>query len=207
MSLKVISLDDFRFLEIKHIFQKFLSKWTNKSLESCLEPRNWVFDANSNFRILISVQPNGLNLQNFKLRISTNRIHSLKYLRFTRLDCKDIRIRKSEFVAKLNSFNDFTGFELSVQNIEIEAMFLPNLRIDFLYILENVCYIACFKHVHRQSERNTNQLTLKILPQDKYFYYKECLFWLVWGNSSNKEVFRHSTYIIHYTVFRMITNF
>ena len=34
------------------------------------------------------------------LNIYSNRIRSLKYLRFTRLDCKDIRIRKSEFMAK-----------------------------------------------------------------------------------------------------------
>ena len=34
------------------------------------------------------------------LNIYSNRIHSLKHLWFTRLDCKDIRIRKSEFVAK-----------------------------------------------------------------------------------------------------------
>ena len=32
--------------------------------------------------------------------IGSNKIHSLKYLRFTTLRCKDIGIRKSEFVAK-----------------------------------------------------------------------------------------------------------
>ena len=30
-----------------------------------------------------------------------NRIHSFKYLRSTKLGCKDIKIKKSEFVAKI----------------------------------------------------------------------------------------------------------
>ena len=39
-------------------------------------------------------------------------INSLKYLRSTTLDYKDIEIRKSEFVANLNSFTKFNFFWL-----------------------------------------------------------------------------------------------
>ena len=60
--------------------------------------RNWVFATNSDFLIPISLQPDGVNLQYFKL--SSNRIHSLKYQRSPTLNCKDIGIRKSGFVAK-----------------------------------------------------------------------------------------------------------
>ena len=48
--------------------------------------RNWVFATNPNFLIPII--------------ITSNIIHSLKYLRSTTLGCKYIGIRKSEFVAK-----------------------------------------------------------------------------------------------------------
>ena len=63
--------------------------------------RNWVFATNSNFLILISVQPDGFPTLIFQTEIFwPNRIESLKYLRATTLGCKDIGIRKSEFVAK-----------------------------------------------------------------------------------------------------------
>ena len=68
--------------------------------------RNWVFATNSNFLIPISMQPDVANLWYFKPLIFqtciiwSNRIHSLKYLRFTTLGCKDKGIRKSEFVTK-----------------------------------------------------------------------------------------------------------
>ena len=53
------------------------------------------------FYTLFLLYPDPVNLLNFKLKtIRSNRIHSLKYLRFTTLGCKDIGIRKSEFVAK-----------------------------------------------------------------------------------------------------------
>ena len=58
--------------------------------------RNWVFATNSNFLILLSLQP--LIFQTYV--ISWNRIYSLKYLRYTTLGSEDIGISKSEFVAK-----------------------------------------------------------------------------------------------------------
>ena len=49
--------------------------------------RNWVFATNSNFLISMFLQPDGVSLWYFKLRLFENRIHSLKYLRFTTLCC------------------------------------------------------------------------------------------------------------------------
>ncbi len=60
--------------------------------------RNWVFATNSEFIIPISLEPNVANLWYFKLW--SNKIHSLKYLRFTTLESKDIGFRNAEFVAK-----------------------------------------------------------------------------------------------------------
>ena len=76
-------------------------KWVGEVKPSldCLK-RNWVFATNSNFLILISLQPDGVFFH-FKLSFSdpTNFIW-LKCLRSLRLGCKDIDIRKSKFVAK-----------------------------------------------------------------------------------------------------------
>ena len=53
--------------------------------------RNWVLATNSDFQIAISLKPDG---------VWTKIIHILKYLRSLTLKCKDIGIRKSEFVTK-----------------------------------------------------------------------------------------------------------
>ena len=50
----------------------------------------------NNFLITISAQPDGENLWLFVLNDLIQQ-HSLKYLRFTTLGCKDIGIKKSEF--------------------------------------------------------------------------------------------------------------
>ena len=63
------------------------------------EKRKWVFATNSDFLIAISLQPNFVNLRYFKLWIMLDQI-GLKYHRFTSSGCKDIGIRKFEFVAK-----------------------------------------------------------------------------------------------------------
>ena len=54
---------------------------------------NWDFDANSNFRIPISLQSDIVNLLYFKLRLFG------LYQRSTTLGSKNIEIWKSEFVA------------------------------------------------------------------------------------------------------------
>jgi len=64
-----------------------------------MDKSNCVLASNLNFLIPIS---HGVNLLYFKLRLfelEFNRIHSLKYIRFTTLGCIDIRLSKSEFVA------------------------------------------------------------------------------------------------------------
>ena len=66
--------------------------WT---LSQKLKKGNWVFVTNSDFLIPIFFHPDGVNLWYFKLRFLSNIIHSLKYLRSTALDYKDIEIRKS----------------------------------------------------------------------------------------------------------------
>ena len=79
-----------------------------------------------------------------------------------------------------------------------------------LFILEHICYIACFTYVYRQSERNTNQLTLKILPQDKYIFYNNKVYF---GWSERTALIKncsdraYTLYTIHFTVYRMITPF
>ena len=45
-----------------------LGKW-ERVRERLPDWRNWVFAANSNFRIQIPLQPDGVNLQYFKLRL------------------------------------------------------------------------------------------------------------------------------------------
>ena len=62
--------------------------------------KNWVFATNSNFLIPIFSQPVCVNLWYIKFRIfDSKEMHSLKYLRSATLVCKDIGLRKSEFVA------------------------------------------------------------------------------------------------------------
>ena len=71
------------------------------------------------------MQPNGVDLWYFKLR--SNRIHNLKYLRFTTLGCEDIVIRKSEFVAMwLNSFS-LTHNYFQLTNISILISLQPRV--------------------------------------------------------------------------------
>ena len=65
---------------------------------SCNE-RSGIFTTNSNFRIIIYLQPDGVKLYYFKL-ILHDPIDSLKYRRSMTLGFKDIEIRKSQFEAK-----------------------------------------------------------------------------------------------------------
>ena len=60
----------------------------------CLQS-NWVLAQNSNILITISVEPDVIELWYFKPNIL-----SLKYQRFTPLDCKAKGVRKLEFVAR-----------------------------------------------------------------------------------------------------------
>ena len=63
--------------------------------------RNWLFATNSDFLIPISLEPYVVNLWYFNFLIFlSKKSHSLKFQRFTTLESKDIRIRKSEFVEK-----------------------------------------------------------------------------------------------------------
>jgi len=71
---------------------------------------NWVFATNSNFLIPIFSQPVCVNLWYIKFRIfDSKEMHSLKYLRSATLVCKDIGIRKSEFVAQPQLFSTTKG--------------------------------------------------------------------------------------------------
>ena len=65
-----------------------------------IRQRNWVCATNSNFLIPISLQPDSVVFLFQTYIIWYNRIHCLKYLRSTTSGCKDIRIRKLEFVTK-----------------------------------------------------------------------------------------------------------
>jgi len=70
--------------------------------------RSWVLATSSDFLIPLSFEPYVVNLWYFKLVIfDYNSSHSLKCQLSTTLDCKDIGIRKSEFVTRLNSFTTF----------------------------------------------------------------------------------------------------
>ena len=73
---------------------------------------NWGYTTNSNYLILISLQPDCVNLLNIfqTLGIWSNRILSLKYLRYTIYDplgCKAEGVSKSDFVAKNPNFHYF----------------------------------------------------------------------------------------------------
>ena len=70
------------------------------------------------------------------LNIYSNRIHSLKHLWFTRLDCKDIRIRKSEFVAKTQFlYQKFKKYFWSslLRNSSLRELRLKIFEIEFFY--------------------------------------------------------------------------
>ena len=59
------------------------------------------FDTKSYYIIIISFQPDVVDLMFFKLWIMLDQIiKSLKYQRVTASGCKDIKIRKPRFVAK-----------------------------------------------------------------------------------------------------------
>ena len=63
----------------------------------------WVSATNSNVLITISLLPDGLNFLYLKLRLSYLTEFNLKYLRSMILCCKDMGIRKSDFVTKTDS--------------------------------------------------------------------------------------------------------
>ena len=74
------------------------------------------------FSIPTSLQIYGVNLFN-------NRINSLKYLRSTALDCKDIGIRKSVFVAKT----------LFLSSLKVEHKSIPMMyHLSYLYIKHGI---------------------------------------------------------------------
>ena len=77
-----------------------MSQITSLKFKIDVVKRNGVFATNSNFLITIALPPDGMKLWYFKLILLELQIHSLKYIRFRTLGCKDIGIRKSEFVAK-----------------------------------------------------------------------------------------------------------
>ena len=75
-----------------------ISSWSNGTYQNfvfCVMQRNWVFVTNSDFLLPIFFPPNGVNLGYLTLIFFPDRIYSLKYLRSTALDYKDIEIRKS----------------------------------------------------------------------------------------------------------------
>ena len=57
------------------------------------------------------------------------RIYSLKYLRSTTLGCKDIRIRKSEFVAKTQYISNIYALHMFQHNTEYKSAEMCNLCI------------------------------------------------------------------------------
>ena len=67
---------------------------------------------NSNFLILISLQPDGVHFWYFKLYLLFKQTECAH----TTLGCKDIRNRKFKLLAKLNSFFLFSLTELSSQS-------------------------------------------------------------------------------------------
>ena len=71
------------------------SKGISNLKNACLQ-RKWVFATNSNVQVPISSQPDSVILWYFKLRFFDNYQFEIS----PTLGCKDIKIRKSEFVAK-----------------------------------------------------------------------------------------------------------
>ena len=70
------------------------------------------------------------------LIFSSNRIHSLKYLRFTAFDYKDIEIRKSYFVTKTQFLYEYETLVMYLTNILQYCKFMnvePRLCIYLTY--------------------------------------------------------------------------
>jgi len=91
------------FIE-KTIFEEF-EQICNQSYEEkeiqnndflIFSQQNWVFAANTNFLIAISMQPNVVNHWNFKLRL----FDQTKCIVWNIKGCRDIGNRKLEFVTK-----------------------------------------------------------------------------------------------------------
>ena len=74
------------FIDIFRIFALFHSE------SNCVDVANFI--------IPISLKPDGQNFKYFKHIMWANIIYSLKYLRSMTLGCKDIEIKKPEFVTK-----------------------------------------------------------------------------------------------------------
>ncbi len=69
---------------------------------SMRKQRNWVFATNSDFLIPISLDSNLVKPLTFQTMTSVKSYNiSLKYQRFTTLGSKDIGMRKTEFVARI----------------------------------------------------------------------------------------------------------
>ena len=94
----------------------------------------------------------------------------------------------------------YIDFEFSGQNIEIEAISAKFKELNFWYILEHICYIACKTYVYRHMRNkpvHSENLT------SGQIFFKEGLIWLVWGNSFSKELWRHIIHTIHYWVYQL----
>ena len=108
--------------EIERIYLYIFSKtfFCLRKLKGCScesgTPRHalkkpWVVTTNSSFLISFSLQPDGLNLRYFKLRLFD---HSLKYLRSTTLGCNDVGVGKPwSLQQRLNSFWDNCNYTYS----------------------------------------------------------------------------------------------
>ena len=84
-------------------------------------------------------------------------------------------------------------------------MFLQNLKNCFFintgkYLLHYLYYVCI------STNQKNHEPLWKPYLRTNIFFYKECLFWCFWGNSFNKESFRYSIFIIHYTVYRILTS-
>ena len=65
-----------------------------------LKLRNWVFAKSINFLIPISLQPEGVHLWYFELRLFNLREFIVSNIKGPSLGSKDIKIRQSDFLAK-----------------------------------------------------------------------------------------------------------
>ena len=83
--------------------------FSTQTLSKLLGQRNSVFATNFNFLIHISLQPCGVKLWNFKL-IRSKKSRSLEYLWSSTSGCQDLKIRKSEFVAKTYFLFKLNGY-------------------------------------------------------------------------------------------------
>ena len=100
-----------------------------------IRQRNWVCATNSNFLIPISLQPDSVVFLFQTYIIWYNRIHCLKYLRSTTSGCKDIRIRKLEFVTKTQFLLLNNSAKVNLMLVLQQILLDENLKFLLLIIL------------------------------------------------------------------------